>query len=224
MLATEGDGCRPKASFGHSLINVTEFFLNDNKKNGIGYDFLGSHPVARASQRSGKTLTILDSKCRVLFISRDSQTESEKPTALVDTDGHLREEFREIVAKLITRCERLSEQYAIAFIDDLQFVRVMVLEGNDGRSYALTIENSRRNSLERAARRYALTAREMQVLAFILEGAIASEVAASLHIAETTVQSYYKRLLQKTKSRNRPSMVANVCDWEGTRTRRARLV
>ena len=38
----------------------------------------------------------------------------------------------------------------------------------------------------------------------------------ALKIAETTVQGYYKRLLSKTQSRNRPAMVANVLDWGGS--------
>jgi DNA-binding CsgD family transcriptional regulator len=55
----------------------------------------------------------------------------------------------------------------------------------------------------------------------ILEGANAPETAQALQIAETTVQGYYKRLLIKTKSRNRPAMVANVLDWNGASRQRA---
>jgi DNA-binding CsgD family transcriptional regulator len=54
----------------------------------------------------------------------------------------------------------------------------------------------------------------------ILEGASATETAETLKIAETTVQGYYKRLLSKTNSRNRPAMVANVLDWRGSRRER----
>jgi len=72
------------------------------------------------------------------------------------------------------------------------------------------------DSLSRATRKYQLTPREIEVLAMILEGASAAETANALKIAETTVQGYYKRLLSKTQSRNRPAMVANVLDWGGS--------
>jgi DNA-binding CsgD family transcriptional regulator len=57
----------------------------------------------------------------------------------------------------------------------------------------------------------------------ILEGANATETAQVLKIAETTVQGYYKRLLSKTRSRNRPAMVANVLDWAGSGRSQATL-
>lgn len=172
--------------------------------------------AVRAQRRSSETLVILDSKCRVLLVTADTTNEENGPTGLHDGLGNLRDDLREVAAELIARCERLCEESVIAFIDSARFARIVALDGHLGRSYVLTIEQYReRDSLARAARRFSLTTREVQVLALILEGTSASEVAAALHIAETTVQGYYKRLLQKTQSRNRPSMVATVCDWEG---------
>jgi DNA-binding CsgD family transcriptional regulator len=93
-------------------------------------------------------------------------------------------------------------------------VRAQPLAGSDGNFLALTIEHRReRHALSRARKRFDLTPREQQVLRFILEGAQANEIAAALHIAESTVQGYFKRLLAKTRSRNRASMVALVLDW-----------
>jgi DNA-binding CsgD family transcriptional regulator len=177
--------------------------------------------VVRASRRSSATLVILDSKCRVLMATPDAGRDSRDCTALLDRRGHLPKDLSAVAAKLIAQCDRLSEESVIAFIDNARFARIMVLEGHLGRSYVFTIEQYReRDSLARAAQRFSLTTREGQVLALILEGTRASEVAAALHIAETTVQGYYKRLLQKTRSRNRPSMVATVCDWDGARAHR----
>lgn len=93
-------------------------------------------------------------------------------------------------------------------------VRIQILGGPDGGFLALTIERRReRRALARARQRFDLTPREQQVLRFILEGAQANEIAAALHIAESTVQGYFKRLLAKTRSRNRAAMVALVLDW-----------
>jgi FixJ family two-component response regulator len=59
-----------------------------------------------------------------------------------------------------------------------------------------------------------------QILILVLEGANASEVAAALVISEHTVHGYFKRLLKKTRSRNRAAMVANVLEWtRGTEQR-----
>jgi DNA-binding CsgD family transcriptional regulator len=80
--------------------------------------------------------------------------------------------------------------------------------------FALVLEPFRnRDSVRVAARRYSLTKREHEILTLILEGAIAQEIAAALHISENTVQGYFKRLLKKTNSRNRAAMVANVLEW-----------
>jgi DNA-binding CsgD family transcriptional regulator len=93
-------------------------------------------------------------------------------------------------------------------------VQAQPLAGSDGTFLALTIEHRReRQALARARQRFELTPREQQVLRFILEGAQANEIASALHIAESTVQGYFKRLLAKTRSRNRAAMVALVLDW-----------
>jgi DNA-binding NarL/FixJ family response regulator len=55
-------------------------------------------------------------------------------------------------------------------------------------------------------------------LALILEGDSAGDIARTLCISEHTVQGYVKVLLSKTKSRNRPAMVAKVLNWNQVRT------
>jgi DNA-binding NarL/FixJ family response regulator len=72
-----------------------------------------------------------------------------------------------------------------------------------------------RDNLTQAAKEHSLTPRETEVLSLILEGASAPEIASTLSVAESTVQSYFKHLLSKTNSRNRPSMVAKVLGWDG---------
>ena len=81
--------------------------------------------------------------------------------------------------------------------------------------FVLTVEeDANRKSLSRAVRRYQLTRRETAVLTLILDGLNASEIGGSLTISENTVQGYFKRLLAKTGSRNRVSMVAKILDWQ----------
>lgn len=97
------------------------------------------------------------------------------------------------------------------------------LQGLGGPLLALTVESHRDDQvLVQARDRFSLTKRELQVLQYILDGARASEIADELHIAENTVQVYVKRLLAKTRSRNRASMVATVLNWTVRRERGTR--
>lgn len=79
---------------------------------------------------------------------------------------------------------------------------------------AIGIERFRsRANLSPAIKSFSLTPREAQILQHILEGRTASQIAQYLCLAETTVQSYFKRLLEKTQARNRASMAAKVLGW-----------
>lgn len=170
-----------------------------------------------ASKRQGPRLIIIDAKCRVLFDCIDP-AEEELRDLLSHDRKRLRGQLEPIARELIEECERLGQrQSRVAFLDANRVVRVTWLEGRDYPMFAITLEFFRgADSLSRAARKYQLTEREMDVLAMILEGRSATETAKALQLAETTVQGYYKRLLNKTQSRNRPAMVANVLGWGGS--------
>jgi DNA-binding NarL/FixJ family response regulator len=109
-------------------------------------------------------------------------------------------------------------------VGDKTIVRVTVLEGNDAHRYALFVEPSRRREdLHGAIERFRLTPRQAQVLALVLEGLSAKDIAAKLSIAETTVGDYFKQLLDRTNSRNRADMVARVLNWSGPRKKNSPL-
>jgi DNA-binding CsgD family transcriptional regulator len=174
-----------------------------------------------AGKRDRVKLIVVDSECRVVFDSIEP-AEYELRLLLSDDRKNFRGGVETIVASLLNDCLRNHERHSrIAFLDPQRFVRVTRLDGSDGSLFAVTVESVRGgDSLSRATRKFQLTPREIDVLALILEGASATETAETLKIAETTVQGYYKRLLSKTNSRNRPAMVANVLDWRGSRRER----
>ena len=179
----------------------------------------GRH-VEVASKRQVMTLIIVDAQCRVMLDSI-GPTAHELRLLLSDDRKTLRGNLAHVVRSLIEECERSSEsQSNVAFFDTTRFVRVTRMGGNGETYFAVSVELFRGgDSLSRSARKYRLTPREIDVLGMILQGASATETATALRIAETTVQGYYKRLLTKTNSRNRPAMVANVLDWDGERHR-----
>jgi DNA-binding CsgD family transcriptional regulator len=170
--------------------------------------------VEVASRRQKLKLVVVSDDLKVVLDSID-HGEHDFRLLLSDDRTRFRGNVENVVRTLIEECSEHDLRHSrIAFVDAQRLVRVTQLNGSRGTLFAVTIEYHRgSDSLSRAARKYQLTPREIDVLAMILEGASASETAQALKIAETTVQGYYKRLLSKTQSRNRPAMVANVLGW-----------
>jgi DNA-binding CsgD family transcriptional regulator len=170
-----------------------------------------------ASKRQLMKLIVVDVDCRVILDSIDPG-EHELRLLLSDDRTRLRGHVDKVVKSLIDACLDTHERHSqVAYLDPHRFVRVTRLDGRDGSFFAVNVEFVRGgDSLSRAARKYRLTPREIDVLGMILEGGSATEIASTLKIADSTVQGYYKRLLSKTQSRNRPAMVANVLDWDGS--------
>jgi DNA-binding CsgD family transcriptional regulator len=69
------------------------------------------------------------------------------------------------------------------------------------------------HSLTAAAAQFAMSPREAQVLALLLNGAQIPEVGVRLSITPSTVQDHIKSLLHKTTSKNRSQMIAKVLGW-----------
>ncbi len=179
-------------------------------------------PIDAAAKRDRLKLIIVNSDGQVLLDSI-SPGEHELRLLLSDNRKAFRGELAFVVKTLIDGCIQADERHSrVASLDIHRFVRVTRLDGSAGCVFAVSVEHFRGgDSLSRAARKYRLTPREMDVLAMILEGANTTETALALNIAETTVQGYHKRLLSKTQSRNRPAMVANVLDWRSPGRRNA---
>jgi DNA-binding CsgD family transcriptional regulator len=177
--------------------------------------------IAVADKRQRMKLVVVDKDCQVILDSIEPH-EHELRLLLSDDRKRFRGDVQSVVKSLLDFCLQTRERHSrAAFLDAQRLVRVTRLDGGAGSLFAVSLESVRGgDSLSRAIRKYQLTPREIDVLALILEGANATETAQTLRIAETTVQGYYKRLLSKTGSRNRPAMVANVLDWAGRRENR----
>jgi|SRR5579884_88342 len=94
-------------------------------------------------------------------------------------------------------------------------VHISRVHGGGGSFFALLLQReSRRAPLASAARRYALTKREREVLQLIMRGMHAADIAKQLSISQSTVTGYFKGLLRKTEARSRSEMVAKVLGWD----------
>lgn len=92
-------------------------------------------------------------------------------------------------------------------------VRTQPMAGSAGLFVGVLLERAPGGRVfSRAARKFALSPRELQTLAFLLPGATLNEIAESMHITSSTVQDHIKHMLEKTGSRNRAEMISKILD------------
>jgi|SRR5579871_4941492 len=158
---------------------------------------------------SRRTTVILDARGQVVmsggelheFVRSNGAAQSLRPDIAEIANEHIR---------------KAPNDLKVSFVEPHWLVRTQALGSQGEAFYALSIELIPNvDALSCAAQRFGLTRRELDVLTLMLDGFVAAEIAQTLDIAEGTVQVYYKRLLSKTHSRNRTSMVAQVLSWYG---------
>src|SRR5665213_2916523 len=83
-------------------------------------------------------------------------------------------------------------------------VRVAPLAGQGGPKIGVLVERYRsRNPLRHAADKFAMSSRELEVLSLVLKGFGTPQIATALDIAESTAHDHIKRMMLKTRARNR---------------------
>ncbi len=113
----------------------------------------------------------------------------------------------------VTRARGIPRQMVIPPLFTVSLTPLEHIGG--GELAVLTVEAARsRANLHAAVAEFALTPRETQILALILDGTSGPQMAAMLDLAESTVQTYFKKLLEKTRSANRYGMVAKILGWQ----------
>jgi DNA-binding CsgD family transcriptional regulator len=178
----------------------------------------GQNPdlLRHVARRACAAMAVIDDEGNVLFDTFDHVAER---FGVLARNGTFIPTLDAAVRELRERFNATSVLTGVAFGDDL-FVRLHSIRDNRSLgvtfgAFLISIETIRnRNDLAEATRRYAFTQREAEVLAHLMRGEKAGDIARILHIAEGTVQNYYKRLLAKTHARNRASMVAAVLGWK----------
>lgn len=163
-------------------------------------------------------LVIVDAQARIKFSYWSGLEGNEVRTQLCEDDTRFRAEYESLVRGLVSEVGKHDVSFRVNLRDCGKSLRLAPLAGLEGTLFALVMEADRDDgAMTRAASRYQLTKRQTEVLALILGGASASDVARTLIISEYTAQGYVKCLLAKTNSRNRAAMVAKVLDWKQPR-------
>ncbi len=95
-------------------------------------------------------------------------------------------------------------------------VRVAPLTGAAGPKIGVLVERYRsRNPLRLAAEKFAMSSRELEVLSLVLKGMGTPQIANALDIAESTAHDHIKRMMLKTRARNRVELAAKTLGWRG---------
>lgn len=95
-------------------------------------------------------------------------------------------------------------------------VRVAPLAGKAGPKIGVLVERYRsRNPLRHAADKFAMSSRELEVLSLVLKGFGTPQIATALDIAESTAHDHIKRMMLKTRARNRVELAAKTLGWRG---------
>jgi DNA-binding CsgD family transcriptional regulator len=119
-------------------------------------------------------------------------------------DGVVRDAARQAVAESRPSIEAGCPQQRFV-------VHVARLDGPASLRYAVFVEPRRdRRPLLDAYDRFGLTAREIDVLSMIMDGASNREIASALCIVEGTVQDHVRRLSAKAGTRRRGELLAKV--------------
>ncbi len=96
-------------------------------------------------------------------------------------------------------------------------VRTTPLRSADGSvKIGVAVERYRsRNPLRLAADKFSMSSRELEVLSLVLKGFGTPQIAESLDIAESTAHDHIKRMMLKTRARNRVELAAKTLGWRG---------
>lgn len=116
-----------------------------------------------------------------------------------------------VVRGLKADLDESREVSAIGVIAENEVVRLLRLDGDGEPHYAVFLERfAVRNSVENAAARFGLSARETDVLKGLMRGESTNEVARRLGIGATTVQEHIRKIGRKTHVTRRSEIVATV--------------
>jgi DNA-binding CsgD family transcriptional regulator len=100
---------------------------------------------------------------------------------------------------------------ALIPLDGETWLRTMPLEGAWSEATVVFVEAGEvRGSLDRAAKRYALSKREVDVLRLLLDNHSNADIARELFIAECTVGDHIKSIFRKTQSTRRTELIGKL--------------
>jgi DNA-binding CsgD family transcriptional regulator len=162
-------------------------------------------------RRSTPALYVVDEFLNVMHY-REDPTERRRDCRMPPNGKNLPPLIERTVVALLRRSLSNTQSDVMSAVPNRSLVvRVLRLHGTGPGAFAILAERLQlRQHMDALALRYKLSARERQVLRLLSRGAKNSEIAAQLHIAESTAIFHVKQLLAKTHSRNRTELVSKI--------------
>lgn len=159
-------------------------------------------PLDVARKREAPRFFVVDDDLRVVFHSASHP----------ETNGALPAAVIRAARQLMHELAGSNDPSAVSIVSASEIVRVLRLEAEDGANrFAVLIERfAARSSVIQAAKQFALSARETEVLDALMRGESTNEMARRLGIAATTVQEHIRKIGHKTNVTKRSAIVATV--------------
>lgn len=159
-----------------------------------------SSPQDVLAHRTLPALYVLDADLEVLF-ARDPR----------GATAHLGPGAVEVIRRLAAVLDVSVDDVASALVDDDRLVRVVRMDASDRRCFLVFVEPiTRRDPVDEASRRFALSPRETEVLRGLVRGDGTASLADRLGIGESTVLEHVKRIGRKLGVTRRVEIVARV--------------
>jgi DNA-binding CsgD family transcriptional regulator len=195
-----------------SVKTIAEWFALDEQRECDGAHEGSERPLGSPS------VFIVDRDMRIESSAQASVEYDDVQRAfLVTVDGALSPPLARAVREVTARWGSTATECRAAITHPIPSLAVRVvpmLAGGHLLVCVLVERIEQRSLLVRAAERFSLSARELDVLELLLAGESTPSVATMLAIAEPTARDHIKRLLSKTGARNRVEVAARFFGFQ----------
>jgi DNA-binding CsgD family transcriptional regulator len=177
------------------------------------------HPLGSASELPDEAFYVLDSDLQIVLAWN---ADGQRRIALTSLHTRIAERLPTVLEEAVRALTAgwssgSMNQPGISRPVPFLVVRTQPMSGPAGLFIGVRIDRFQEpNSLTGAAHRFHISAREVQVLALLLDGKHLDQIAKQLHITSSTVQDHIRSMLVKTESGNRSELIARVLGWEST--------
>ena len=159
-------------------------------------------PLELARVRKSPPFYVIDHRRSVLFRSDDVTSDVPRLPPALDA----------LVRRLVERLIVSNEASLLGVLSPTEVVRVLRLDADDSaQHFAVVLERfAGRSSVARAAKRFALSTRETEVLDCLMRGKETSVIARDLGIGSSTVNEHLREMAYKMNATRRSEIASIV--------------
>jgi DNA-binding CsgD family transcriptional regulator len=185
-----------------------------DRLSGLSVTEAGAQSQPAQTSADDSVMHVLDRELNVVLTW---SAENERNAAITSIHARLRDRLPPIIEDAVREListwtsDPATQVRGVARPVPFLAVRTQPLTGPTGLFVGVLLERPIGGSIFRkAADAFALSPRELQVLALLLEGTTLPDVAAAMSITSSTVQDHISSMLTKTNSSNRSQLIAKL--------------